>query len=54
MIQCKECKSSKVQQKMWVEVNTNIVIDQVGEPKTKDKEYFWCPKCNDNCEIIDK
>ncbi len=53
MSKCKECGCTKVQTKMWVEVNTDKVIDKVGSEKG-DVEDNWCPDCTEHCEIITK
>lgn len=44
---CEECGSNKVQQMMWVEINTNEVVSE----GPGDKEDNWCPQCEDHTVI---
>jgi len=43
---CPICKSAEIQQKAWVNVNTNKVIDTIEE------DYVWCEQCELSVEPI--
>lgn len=40
---CPECKSSRVLAQMWVDANTEEVLDDTGR-------YYWCNNCEANSE----
>ena len=49
VITCQNCGSDKVQTKMWVECNTNIVINE-ADSQGEDSEDNWCPNCG-HCNL---
>jgi len=46
---CETCGSDKVEQRMWVRINTKGVREACG---TGDIEDNWCPACEDNPVIV--
>ena len=53
MIVCEECGCDKVQTVMWVEINTNTIIDGANSNGEDDQDN-WCPNCNAHCSITDE
>ena len=46
---CAECGYDKVQTKMWVEINTDKVIDCTSDG---EREGNWCPRCGIHDKIV--
>ena len=49
-MKCKKCGCTKVQTKMWVELNTNKIIDG-ADSQGEDIQDNWCPDCEEHCKI---
>ena len=45
---CEECGSDQVEQKAWVDLNTNDVLDSCSDGDIEDN---WCRECMEHCEI---
>jgi len=39
---CPNCGGTKVQQKAWIELNTEKLVDFID---INDEEDYWCPDC---------
>ena len=50
MIRCSECKSTDIQIKMWVDLNTNEPNGNVSEGETEDN---WCKNCEAHTQFED-
>ena len=42
---CKECGSSNIEVKAWINPNTDKVLDSVSDEDIKDN---WCNECSEN------
>ena len=47
---CNECGSREVEEQCWCKVNSREVIESNSIMGKKD---YWCPECQENCEIVD-
>lgn len=48
---CKECGGVNIEQKAWVDVNTDKVLDSASEGDIEDN---WCRDCENHTYIIFK
>ena len=48
---CSECGSDKVQEKQWVEINTNKLCGSASSNSKNDILDYWCPDCEDHVQI---
>jgi L-arabinose isomerase len=49
MYRCRECDSTEVQEKFWVNINTFKVSDMVEDGKNES----WCEDCEKLVEVYD-
>lgn len=45
---CKTCNSENVEQKVWIDLNTELTTDSCSD---EDIEDNWCRDCTEHCEI---
>lgn len=46
---CSVCKSTKIQCKAWIDINTREVIDTLEEA---EEDPYYCPDCGESTKII--
>ncbi len=47
---CNECNGTNVQFVVWIEANTNKVLDDYGSPSETDTN--WCEDCEDHTGLV--
>ena len=51
MFVCENCGGSNIQTKMWIDPNTNEVIDSVSDGDSDDN---WCDDCEEHVRFDTK
>lgn len=56
MLQCTICKSKNVEQKAWIDANTNKVMDLAEEGTKENPEDNWCRDCEQHVflEVVEE
>lgn len=50
MIRCAECNGTNIEQKSWVDPNSDTILDSCSDGEVEDN---WCRDCNNSVEFID-
>lgn len=50
MIRCKSCNGINIEQKAWIDPNSNTALDSCSDGESEDN---WCRDCNLNVDFID-
>ena len=50
MFCCKECGSTRIESKAWIDPNTNEIIDDAGPFQSKDINY--CYDCQEPVALV--
>lgn len=46
---CANCGSPRVEQKFWVDINTNEIMSPASDGESDDN---WCDECSSHPEIV--
>ena len=51
---CKKCGSEQLEEQVWVDMNSTIVVDDVVYQTVLDSsgDLFHCRRCNEECSPI--